>query len=133
MADPRRARHPRTTFIACHFANCCYDLEILGRMFDARANLYADNGARYAETAVIPRHTARFYAKYQDRLLYGTDMGFDREMYITTLRILQTDDEHFYDVDLFSYHWPLHGMGLADEILKRLYADNARKILALRR
>ncbi len=131
--DRALARHPKTTFIACHFANCCYDLEILGRMFDARANLYADNGARYAETAVIPRHTARFYAKYQDRLLYGTDMGFDREMYLTTLRILQTDDEHFYDVDLFSYHWPLHGMGLADEILKRLYADNARKILALRR
>src|SRR5262249_40772134 len=25
-------RHPHTTFIACHFANCCYDLSILGRM-----------------------------------------------------------------------------------------------------
>lgn len=131
--DRALARHPKTTFIACHFANCCYDLEILGRMLDARPNLYADNGARYAETAVIPRHAARFYAKYKDRLLYGTDMGFERDMYITTLRILQTDDEHFYDVDLFSYHWPLHGLGLADEILKKVYADNARKILALKR
>ena len=35
-------KHPRVTFIACHFANCCYDLSILGRMLDAYPNLNAD-------------------------------------------------------------------------------------------
>lgn len=131
--DRALGRHPETTFIACHLANCSYDLSILGRMLDDHPNLHADISARYAETAPVPRYTARFFGKYADRLLYGTDMGFERDMYITTLRILQTEDEHFYDHDLFSYHWPLHGLGLADEVLKKLFADNARKILAQRK
>jgi predicted TIM-barrel fold metal-dependent hydrolase len=131
--DRAAKRHPRTTFIACHFANCCYDLSILARMLDANANLYADIGARYAETATIPRFMAKFFDRYQDRLLYGTDMSFRREMYLTTFRILETEDEHFYDWTLFTYHWPLHGFGLPDGVLKKVYSDNARQILKRRR
>lgn len=127
--DRALARHPRTTFIACHFANCCYDPAILGRLLDAHSNLYADIAARYAETAPVPRAMAKFYARYQDRLLYGTDMGLRREMYLTTFRILETADEHFYDWSLFSYHWPLHGFDLPEAILRKLYADNARRLL----
>lgn len=122
-------KHSRTTFIACHFANCCQDLSILGRMFDACPNLYADIGARFGETAPIPRFMGGFYEQYQDRLLYGTDMGFDAEMYRTTFRILETEDEHFYARDLFNYHWPLHGFGLEGAVLKKVYADNALRIL----
>ena len=122
-------KHPRVTFIACHYANCCSDLSILGRMFDACPNLYADMGARFAETAPIPRYMARFFERYQDRLLYGTDMGFNLEMYRTTFRILETEDEHFYSHGFSTYHWPLHGFGLREEILRKVYAGNARKIL----
>lgn len=122
-------KHPRTTFIACHFANCCYDLSILGRMLDASPNLYADISARFGETAPIPRYMAKFFSAYQDRLLYGTDMGFDPEMYRTTFRILETEDEHFYAMNLFNYHWPLHGFGLDDAVLKKVYRDNARRVL----
>ena len=99
--------NPNTVFIACHFANCCYNLEILGAMLDKYPNLYADISARYAETATIPRYMAAFYDKYQDRLLYGTDMGFDNSMYETTFRILETADEHFYRTEQFNYHWAL--------------------------
>jgi len=122
-------KHSRTTFIACHFANCCSDLSILGRMFDAYPNLYADISARFGETASIPRSMARFYEVYQDRLLYGTDMGFEAEMYRTTFRILETEDEHFYAQSLFDYHWPLHGFGLPETVLRKVYGDNARRIL----
>jgi predicted TIM-barrel fold metal-dependent hydrolase len=128
--DRAASRHPRTTFIACHFANCTWDLSILGRMLDEHPNLYADIGARYAETATIPRRAAAFFAKYRGRLLYGTDMGFAREMYLTTFRILETADEHFYDFDLFDYHWPLYGLALDDDVLEKVYAANARRILA---
>lgn len=122
-------KHPDTTFIACHFANCCQDLTVLGRLLDAHPNLHADIGARFGETAPIPRFMARFYERYQDRLLYGTDMGFDPEMYRTTFRILETEDEHFYARDLFTYHWPLHGFGLEETVLKKVYRENARRIL----
>ena len=122
-------KHPRTTFIACHFANTTSDLSMLARMFDASPNLYADIAARFGETSPIPRTMRKFYEKYQDRLLYGTDMGTEAEMYRSTFRILETEDEHFYLETLRLYHWPYHGFGLPDDILKKIYRDNARKVL----
>lgn len=121
-------RHPRTIFIACHFMNLSYDLNRLGGLLDKYPNLYADISARYAETAPIPRFVTKFYEKYQDRLVYGTDMGFDKEMYRITFRILESLDEHFYETDQFGYHWALNGFGLSDKILKKLYRDNALKL-----
>ncbi|MEP0368186.1 MAG: amidohydrolase family protein [Cyclobacteriaceae bacterium] len=123
------AHNPKTTFIACHFANCSYDLSILGKLLDQYPNLHADISARYGETAPIPRYMKSFYEKHQDRLLYGTDMGFAKEMYEVTFRILETEDEHFYNKDYFNYHWALNGFGLSDETLKKLYYDNAERIL----
>jgi uncharacterized protein len=123
------ARHRNTTFIACHFMNLDYDLARLGEAFERHPNLYADISARYAETAPIPRFAAQFYAKHADRLVYGTDMGFDKPMYRITFRILESLDEHFYEIDQFSYHWALNGLGLSDEILKQVYHDNATKLM----
>jgi len=126
------ARHRKTTFIACHFANLDYDLARLGEVLERNPNLYADISARYAETAPIPRFTAQFYSKHADRLVYGTDMGFDQAMYRITFRILESMDEHFYETEQFSYHWALNGLGLSDEILKQVYRDNAEKLLNAR-
>ncbi|WP_273568920.1 amidohydrolase family protein [Maribacter halichondriae] len=121
--------NPGTTFIACHLANCSHDLDIIGGLLDAYPNLYAEIGARYAELAPIPRRAKAFFEKYQDRLLYGTDMGNSADMYRTTFRILETADEHFYDNDRFSYHWPLNGFDLSADILRKLYHENAERIL----
>ena len=125
-------RHRNTTFIACHFANLDYDLGRFGEVLDRNPNLYADISARYAETAPIPRFAAQFYEKHADRLVYGTDMGVDKAMYRVTFRILESLDEHFYEVEQFSYHWSLNGFGLDDAILKQVYHDNAAKLLAAR-
>jgi predicted TIM-barrel fold metal-dependent hydrolase len=122
-------RHPKTIFVACHFANCSDNLERIGKLFDKYPNLYADISARYAETAAIPRFTGRFYKKYQDRLVYGTDMRFSTDMYKITFRILESSDEHFYAWNRFSYHWPLHGLDLPDVILRKVYRENATKII----
>lgn len=122
--------NPETTFIACHFANCSYDLQILANLLDQYDNLYADISARYGETAPIPKYMFKFYTKYQDRLLYGTDMGFNLDMYESTFRILQTGDEHFYYHEMYNYHWPLHGFDLPDEVLKKIYKTNALKIVS---
>jgi len=121
--------NPHTTFIACHLANCCSDLSKLGRLFDTYPNLYADIAARYGEISPIPRFTKAFMEKYADRLVYGTDMGTSIKMYRTTLRILETADEHFYDRELLDYHWPLYGLSLSAEALKKIYQGNAENIL----
>jgi len=126
------ARHRNTTFVACHFANLDYDLAHLGEVLERNPNLYADISARYAETAPIPRFAAQFYEKHADRLVYGTDMGLDKKMYGITFRILESLDEHFYEIEQFSYHWSLNGLGLSNAVLKQVYHDNAEKLLAAR-
>lgn len=122
-------RHPKTLFIACHFANCCADLDRLGGMFDKYPNLYADMGARFSEIAPIPRTVQNFFNKYQDRLLYGTDNTFHPEMYRTSFRILESEDEHFYTAYFAKYHWPFHAFALPEPILKKIYRDNVLKII----
>jgi len=119
--------NPRTTFIACHYANCEYDLSILGSLLDKYKNLYADASARFGETSTIPRYMSSFYEKYQDKLLYGTDNIPESHMYEITFRILETLDEHFYYYRF--YHWPSYGFGLNDNVLKKIYQANAKKIL----
>lgn len=121
------SKHPVTTFIACHMANCTYDLEIIGGLLDRYPNLYIDISARYAEMCAIPRASRSFIEKYQDRIVYGTDMGRDPGMYRITFRLLETADEHIYS-DRFSCHWPLHGLNLPDEVLEKIYRLNALKI-----
>ena len=121
--------NPKTTFIACHLANCCSDLSMLAKLFDAYPNLYADIAARYGEIAPIPRYVKAFIEKYADRIVYGTDMGTSQQMYQVTFRILETADEHFYEQDLFDYHWPLHGLSLTEATLKKIYSENGKKIL----
>jgi len=128
--DRTLARHRKTTFIACHFANLDYNLARLGEMFERNPNLHADTSARYAETAPIPRFASQFYEKYADRLLYGTDMGFDKPMYRITFRILESLDEHFYESEQFNYHWSLNGFGLSDSTLEKVYQSNATKLLS---
>jgi uncharacterized protein len=121
--------NPKTTFIACHFANLNHDLERLARMFETYPNLYADIAARYAESAPIPRYMKAFFERYQDRLLYGTDMGCNTDMYRITFRILESVDEHFYEIPQFGYHWALNGFGLSSGVLKKVYHDNAERII----
>ena len=123
-------RHPRTTFIACHFANLDFDLAKLGELLDKYPNLYSDISARLHYVGTIPRVTKAFIEKYENRMLYGTDTGFRPLMYRGTFRILESVDDHIYEhAVLPSLHWPLYGMGLSDQALRKLYRENALKIL----
>ena len=123
-------KHPGTVFIACHLANCCSDLDRLGAMFDRYPNLYGDIGARYAELSPVPRTVLRFLTRYQDRVLYGTDMTPNPEMYRETFRLLETDDEHFYLTYFHHYHWPMYAWALPDGVLKKIYNENAQRMLS---
>ncbi len=136
-------RHPNTTIIACHLANLSYNLDRLGELLEKYPNFYADVSARFGEFATIPRHTARFFEEHQDKILYGTDYGWETfnnnttygnntstvEMYRFTYRVLETIDDHFYFKDLLGYNWPLYGLGLSDGALKKIYHDNAEQLL----
>jgi len=122
-------KHPKTTFVACHFANQTFDLSRLGKMFDKYPNLYADVSQREAYVAAIPKFAKKFMEKYADRLVYGTDQGYSLPMYRNTFRIWESEDEHFYAWEVQNNRWALYGVGLSDATLKKLYRDNALKFL----
>lgn len=120
--------NPKTIFIACHYLNMSHDWPRLGALLDKYPNMYVDIAARVAESAHTPRATREFLIKYQDRVLFGTDNGMDPQMYRNIFRVLESNDEHFYIPD-YGYHWALSGFNLPDEVLKKLYHDNAARIL----
>lgn len=124
-------KHPKTTFILCHFANLDYDYTRLGQILDKYPNMYVDIAAQFCESSATPRATLAFYQKYPDRILYGTDMTYHERMFATTFRIMESLDEHFYEQDLyfnFNYHWPMHGLGLPDDVLRKVYSENAKAV-----
>jgi len=122
-------QHPDIFFIACHLANHSYDLDKVGKWLDKFPNFYVDLSGRFSEMAAVPRYAAKFLEKYQDRVLFGTDLGVDDMMFDAAFRVLESTDEHWYDIDRYEYHWPLYGLGLDDEVLKKIYKENAARIL----
>ncbi|MFC2124161.1 amidohydrolase family protein [Bacteroidota bacterium] len=122
-------RHPNTTFVACHLANCTYNLDGIGVLLENYSNLYIDISARFSELSPIPRKAHAFFVKHSDKIVYGTDQGFQPSMYRITFRVLESADEHFYDWTYSSYHWAMYGMELPEEVLEKVYLLNAGKIL----
>ncbi|MBR1426535.1 MAG: amidohydrolase family protein [Paludibacteraceae bacterium] len=120
--------NPATIFIACHYLNMNHDLPRLASLLDKYPNMYFDISARVAESAHTPRATRDFLIRYQDRVLFGTDNGTEPSMYHNIFRVLETNDEHFY-VPEYGYHWPLSALNLPDDVLRKLYHDNAERIL----
>jgi predicted TIM-barrel fold metal-dependent hydrolase len=130
------ARHPRTTFVGAHVGCAAEDLRLVGRLLDDHPNLNVDIAARLGELGRQP-HTARaFFMRHADRILFGADLGPDPEMYAVHYRFLETLDESFdYGTDPVPSQgrWQIHGLGLPDQVLRKVYRDNARRILRLDR
>ncbi len=123
--DRMLARHPGTTFIACHLGNQGNDLAALGKVLDSYPNLYLDISARDYEVGRQPRAAARFLARYQNRVLFGTDMERAPTMYRAWWRLLETADEYLQG----RIWWRYYGLELPAPVLESLYRGNARRVL----
>jgi predicted TIM-barrel fold metal-dependent hydrolase len=128
------ARHPRTIFVAAHFANNPEDLETVGKWLDRYPNLYIDIDARISELGRQPYSARRFIIKYQDRVLFGTDtFPKSPKIFRVYYRFLETEDEYW---DCAAGHhrqgfWMIYGIHLPREVLEKVYRRNAKKVLAL--
>lgn len=125
------ARHPKTTFIGAHFGNNPEDLNAVGEWLDKYPNFYVDIDARISELGRQPYSARRFFIKYQDRIMFGTDTTPRHEAFRIYYRFLETDDEYF---DCSASHhrqgfWNIYGIFLPDEVLKKIYHENAMKII----
>jgi predicted TIM-barrel fold metal-dependent hydrolase len=121
-------RHPATTFIAAHFGYRANDLARAAEMVETMPNVYPEVAAILAELGRQPRAARDFFVRYQDRVLFGKD-AFQPDEYPYYWRVFETNDEYFDYYRDYHAFWKLYGMGLPDDVLKKLYYKNALKIV----
>ncbi|NNG17669.1 MAG: amidohydrolase family protein [Gemmatimonadales bacterium] len=122
------ATHPNTTFIAAHLGWLGGDLARLGRLMDSLPNVYAEIGAVLAELGRQPKFARQWFIRYQDRVLFGKDAWAPDE-YPVYFRTLETADEYFDYYRKRHAFWKLYGLDLPDVVLKKLYYQNALRII----
>ncbi len=121
-------KHPHTIFIAAHFGWYANNLAKLGQLLDEMPNVNVEFGAVIGELGRQPRMAKQFFTKYQDRILFGKD-SWAPEEYTTYFRVLETEDEYFPYHKKYHAFWAMYGMGLTDDILKKVYYKNALRII----
>jgi predicted TIM-barrel fold metal-dependent hydrolase len=125
------AKHPKTTFVNTHFGNNAEDLGSVADKLDKYPNMFVDIDARISELGRQPYTARKFFLKYQDRIMFGTDTTPRREAYRIYYRFLETDDEYFNCAE--SHHlqgfWNIYGIYLPKEVLDKVYRKNAERVL----
>jgi len=139
------ARHPKTQFILLHVGNDAENLAYVAECMDRYPNTSVELGARIGELGRQPRASRKFFDKYQDRILFGTDAVpggtdtpqqiFGGTLYEIYFRFLETEDEYFDYAPAPvppQGRWRIYGLALTDDILKKVYFQNASRLLKLK-
>ncbi len=120
--------HPNTTFINAHLGWMGNNLARLGKLLDKYPNVYTEIAAVLAELGRQPRFARKWFIKYQDRVMFGKDTWRPEEYYVY-FRVLETADEYFDYYRKRHAFWKMYGLNLPDEVLKKVYYENALKII----
>jgi predicted TIM-barrel fold metal-dependent hydrolase len=136
-------RHPKTQFVVLHVGNS-ENLAYMSELLARHRNMHVETGARIGELGRQPRTARKFFEKYQDRILFGTDAVprgtdtpqqiFGDELYEIYYRFLETEDEYLDYAPARKPpqgRWRIYGLGLPENILRKVYYQNAERLLKL--
>ena len=121
-------RHPNTNFIAAHLGWLGHDLTRLGTVLDEIPNMYVGLGAVVYELGRQPRFAREWLIEYGDRVLMGKD-SYNQEEFHTYFRVFETEDDYFDYYRRYHAFWQMYGLGLPDEVLRKIYYENALKLV----
>ena len=118
---------------------------MVGEWMDRYPNMHVELAARIGELGRQPRTSRKFFDKYQDRILFGTDavphgdetpqQVYGDLLYEIYYRFLETEDEYFDYAPAKippQGRWRIYGVGLPEKILRKVYHDNAARLLGLK-
>jgi predicted TIM-barrel fold metal-dependent hydrolase len=130
MAERDRmiAKHPDTTWVLAHMGWHTQDLGRLGEIFDRHPNVLGEVGAVLYDLGRQPRFAREFFTRYSDRILFGKD-SFAPDEYPYYWRVFETADEYFDYYRDYHAFWKLYGMELPDDVLRKVYYENALRII----
>jgi predicted TIM-barrel fold metal-dependent hydrolase len=129
--DHLLAQNPELRVVGAHLGSMELDLDGLAQRFDRYPNFAVDTAARVVYLALQPRDKVRaFLMNYQDRVLYGTDLGYRpkgdsdnlkdwESTYLRDWKFFATNETVEFDGRKFQ------GLQLPDGVLRKLYHDNA--------
>ncbi|HZQ21041.1 MAG TPA: amidohydrolase family protein [Terriglobales bacterium] len=130
--DRLLAQNPKLRVVGAHLGSMEDDLEGLAQRLDRYPNFAVDTAARVVHLVVMPNDKVRaFILKYQDRVIYGTDLEFTiDETASDAVKEWQDqyarDWRYFSTRDTFEYRGhKTQGLGLPPAVLRKLYHANA--------
>jgi predicted TIM-barrel fold metal-dependent hydrolase len=129
--DHLLAENPHLRVVGAHFGSLESNFDELGRDFDRFPNFAVDTAARMSYVMMLPRDRAiAFITKYQDRLIYGTDLQFWPGAKARTFQELENscaNDWRFLATnDWVEYQGKKYqGLDLPQPILEKIYHANA--------
>ena len=137
-------RHPKTQFVTLHVGNFSENLQNVAENLDKFPNMSVDIAARVGELGRQPITSRKFFDKYQDRILFATDATphgdefpqqvFNDQLYEIYYRFLETEDEYFDYAPAKippQGRWRIYGINLPDQILRKVYQQNAARLLRI--
>lgn len=143
------ARNPQLTVVGAHNGSMSHDVDEIARRLDKYPNFYVETAARFGDfTRQDSEKVRQFLLKYQDRFLYGTDLGTSEPASERSEESLQNQRDMFdkrfdlhwtyysgvdsliYDGSAYSYPIQTKSLALPDSVLRKIYWENARKILS---
>jgi uncharacterized protein len=136
------ARHPGTNFIGAHLGMDPDDLAYVAHLLDTYPNYYVDMSSVVQELGREPYSARRFFIRYQDRILFGTDGGYGLQasgegwtaerLYRSYFEFLETENEYIeYPLADVTKQgtWRVYGIHLPADVLEKVYVRNAQKLI----
>ncbi len=127
-------QNPNLRLVGAHLGSMELDVDEIAKRFDKYPNFAVDTAARVVYFTLQPNKKVRdFLIKYQDRVLYGTDVeilpGTNVEKELSDLQDTYAQDwKYFATKETFVYQGrKVTGLGLPKPVLRKLYHDNAVK------
>ncbi len=144
-------RHPGTTFLFIHLG-LSEDLDYMDQLLDVHPNVYVDTSARVPEFGRHPvEKLRRFFLKFQDRVLFGTDLGIGPDHWqlgsVSEESVGFEDAVKFYEAHFRFFEtaltnidhptpiqgrWKVNAIHLPADVLHKLYYANAEKLIFAR-
>ena len=113
--DHLLAENPKLRVVGAHLGSMEVDVNEIAKRFERYPNFAVDTAARVEYFALQPRDKVRaFLMKYQDRVLYGTDLDYGRKGDAGSLR--EWESRYLRDWKFFSRtrRWSLMGESSKD-------------------
>lgn len=137
-------KNPEMIFVGSHLSSLEWNVDSLAAWFDRFPNAAADISARTChlqyQSARDREKVRNFIIRYQDRLLYGTDVGYHgnnpeaftkdlHERWLAEWKYFTSDDQ----MTAPEFRGEFQGLRLPKEVVDKLYSDNAVKWYKLSR